>query len=230
MEMLCLETNHSGPTEICSLFLLPDYRKHGHGRLLSLHRFLFIKEFSSRFEQEIISEMRGVSAEDGKSPFWESVGRHFFKTDYNQADLLSGLGNKAFIKNLMPRHPIYIELLPQDVQKVIGKVHDKTKPALKLLEGEGFVYQQEVDIFDAGPTVAVKLEEIRTVKEAKQGKVVKIEPSLSGDTLLVSNTELDFRACLGVVQNTKDGFVISEEVAGALDIAIGDDICSVSLR
>jgi len=31
------------------------------------------------FGNKIIAEMRGVSNEAGRSPFWESLGRHFFK-------------------------------------------------------------------------------------------------------------------------------------------------------
>jgi arginine N-succinyltransferase len=30
-------------------------------------------EFSARFEKKVISELRGVSDENGKSPFWECM-------------------------------------------------------------------------------------------------------------------------------------------------------------
>lgn len=42
---LHLQRNHNGPSEICSLFLHPDYRRGGLGRLLSFSRFGLIKAF-----------------------------------------------------------------------------------------------------------------------------------------------------------------------------------------
>ena len=54
----------------------------------------------------------------------------------------------------MPKYPIYVNLLSKEAQQVINKVHDKTVPALRLLEAEGFARRKGyVDIFDAGPTV-----------------------------------------------------------------------------
>ena len=47
--------------------------------------------------------------------------------------------SKRFIADLVPRFPIYIELLPKQVQDVIGKANELTIPALKLLERKVFV-------------------------------------------------------------------------------------------
>ena len=74
----------------------------------------------------------------GNSPFWEWLEAHFFSMDFPTADYLSGIGNKVFIAELMPRYPIYTNLLSQEAQDVIGHVHEKTRPALRLLEREGF--------------------------------------------------------------------------------------------
>ena len=101
----------------------------------------------------IIAEMRGVSDEEGHSPFWQWLQEHFFTIDFPTADHLIGIGNKVFISELMPKHPIYANLLGKEAQEVIGQVHEKTKPALKLLEKEGFEHRGYVDLFDAGPTV-----------------------------------------------------------------------------
>jgi len=46
---LHLVEEHDGPCEIGSLFLSPDYRKDGNGRLLSLARFLFMAESQGIF-------------------------------------------------------------------------------------------------------------------------------------------------------------------------------------
>ena len=139
INVLHLREEHNGPSEIGSLFLSPDYWGSGHGRLLSLSRFLFIAEFKDRFEKEIVAEMRGIVGKDGKSPLWAAIGSHFFQIDFPKAETLTSQ-SKKFIADLMPKHPIYIPLLPEDAQKVIGEVHENTLPALKVLEKEGFEF------------------------------------------------------------------------------------------
>jgi arginine/ornithine succinyltransferase subunit-like protein len=55
--------------------------------------------------------MRGVIDETGYSPFWESLGKRFFSMEFARADYLCGTGQKAFIAELMPKHPIYTDFL-----------------------------------------------------------------------------------------------------------------------
>src|SRR5205807_6339316 len=76
------------------------------------------------------------------------------------SDYLS-MVNKKFIADLMPTHPIYIPLLPKEAQEAIGQVQEQTRPAVKILEEEGFKVSGMVDIFDAGP----RSEERRVGKE-----------------------------------------------------------------
>ena len=72
---------------------------------------LFIAEFPELFGNKIIAEMRGMSDDAGRSPFWESLGRHFFKMEFSQADYLTGVGNKAFIAELMPKFPVWLGVI-----------------------------------------------------------------------------------------------------------------------
>lgn len=228
IQTLHLITSHNGPSEIFGLFLNPEYRTHGLGKLLSLSRFMFMKQFMARFDETVISELRGVINADGKSPFWECVGKHFFDLDFYTADFLSGTGDKQFIEDLMPDHPIYIPMLPHEVQNVIGQVHHNTLPALKLLRDQGFVYKNEVDIFDAGPTVSTKLSNIKTIAESTVGKAVLIEKFARSESLtdaLVSNTDLDFRCTrANVYQNTAGEIHLEKITADALQIQAGDPI------
>src|SRR5438093_12628522 len=48
--ILQLDEEHDGPCEIGSLFLHPDFRHNGNGRMLQLVRFLFMAEHPPRFE------------------------------------------------------------------------------------------------------------------------------------------------------------------------------------
>lgn len=232
VRVLHLTRSHRGPAEVCSLFLHPRRRASGLGRLLSLGRFMFMRLFPDRFDDEVIAEMRGWLDESGNSPFWDSVGRHFFEKDYTTADFLSGLGNKAFIEDLMPEYPIYLSLLPREVQAVIGRVHRDTEPALKLLLEEGFSKTNEVDIFDAGPILRAALDEIRVVRKTVRSRVTSISTTASGPAVhLIARAQLDFRACLGSVERLNDGSVtLSREVASALEVEPGVSIIWAPLR
>ena len=92
---LFLANDLTGNSELCSLFLQAGQRSGVNGRLLSKARFLFIAEFAELFGDKVIAEMRGMSDANGRSPFWESLGRHFFKMEFSQADYLTGVGNQT---------------------------------------------------------------------------------------------------------------------------------------
>lgn len=230
IDVLHLRADHDGPTEIGSLFLSPDYWGGGHGRLLSMSRFLFMAEFPDRFENEVIAEMRGVVDETGKSPLWAALGSYFFQIDFPKAETLTSK-SKKFIADLMPKHPIYIPLLPQNAQDVIGKVHRNTAPALALLEKEGFHYINLVDIFDGGPTMHCQLNEIRAVRESIHGPVIAIKEEVTGGMQqLISNSRLEYRACLGPTHWSKEGATIDQRTAESLNVKVGDNLRTVNLK
>ncbi len=231
VSFLRLIKEHSGPTEIGGLFLAPAYRKHGVSRLMSLFRFLYMADRHRQFESVVIAEMRGVADEAGHSPFWEALGRHFFDMNYPKADYLS-LTDKRFIAELMPRSPVYICLLPKEAQEVIGKVHQNTIPALRMLQDEGFKYNHMVDIFDAGPTLTCRLDDIRIIKESARAEVVNITSSPIQSTFyVITNLGKEFRSCMGTVAvNPSGGVSIELGVAKALQLRVGDTIRFGPLR
>lgn len=67
-----------GSSELCTLFLDPEWRKEGNGYLLSKSRFMFMAAFRDKFNDKVVAEMRGVIDEHGYSPFWQSLGKRFF--------------------------------------------------------------------------------------------------------------------------------------------------------
>jgi arginine N-succinyltransferase len=225
---LHLTEQHDGPCEIGSLFLSPDFRRGGGGRLLSLCRFLFMDDHPDYFDPEVIAELRGVVDATGRSPFWDAVGHHFFEIDYPTADYLSVV-SKKFIADLMPDHPIYIPLLPFSAQAVIGQVQPETMPALAMLEDEGFTRNGVVDIFDAGPVVQCPLNQIRSVRQSRVAKVVDISAVESGDApMIVAFTGRNFRATLATFDTVDDGIRLEPAVAAALGVGIGDAVRFVS--
>lgn len=224
--VLTLVNDHQGKTEICTLYLSPEYRVNGNGLLLSKSRFLFLAQYPHRFSSQIIAEMRGVSDAEGHSPFWENVGQHFFKMPFTVADELTMSTNKQYIADLMPRHPIYIQLLSEKAQEVIGKPHPSTVPAMKILMDEGFEYTNYVDIFDAGPTIETSLKHIKTAASSQLIKVSTLSDEVSGPTYIIASPGNEFRATLGqvLVNTEQQSCVISKEIAKHLQIKPGDSL------
>ena len=228
---LTLCSDHTGYSELCTLFLLPEYRHSRNGHLLSKSRMMFIANHPGAFNDQIIAEMRGYSDEYGESPFWEAIGRHFFNVDFVKADQQVSKG-KTFIAELMPRHPIYINLLPDNAQAVIGETHNDTLPARKLLETEGFHYTHYVDIFDAGPILEARIKDLRAVRDSRVFKV-RIHPSTTTDEslwLLANPHFSDFRCTMGSVSFAGLEYVnITQDQADLLQVSQDDTLRVVPL-
>lgn len=197
MDTLYLSNDLTGSTELCSLFLHPEYRSGHNGKWLSKSRFLFIAQFPHLFTEKIIAEMRGYQSEDGRVPFYEGLGRHFFKADFNHVDELTAMGKKSFIAELMPRQPMYVDYLPQDARETIGRVHTNTVPARRLLEAEGMHFEGYIDIFDAGPVLQARVSELRAMRESVLATIDESAVSEDTEPVIVSNTTMqDFRMIL----------------------------------
>ena len=232
VKTLTLCHDYTGAAELCTLFLKEAYRKDNNGRMLSRSRFLFLAQHPQRFGDKVIAEMRGVSDEAGNSPFYGWLQQNFLGIDFVEADYLSGLGQKAFMAEMMPRNTVYACLLPKEAQEVIGKVHDKTRPALKLLEAEGLQYRGYVDIFDGGPTVECEVENVRAVKESRLMTVRVGHTPDTGSKFIISNTKLaEYRATAAylLVSDDSEEVVISAELADGLMVNEGEQIRILAL-
>jgi arginine N-succinyltransferase len=231
VDILTLCNDYTGATELCTLFLKDGFRKNTNGKLLSKARFMFIKQNKKRFAETVIAEMRGVSDDNGNSPFWQWLEEHFFSMDFPTADYLTGIGQKEFIAELMPKYPIYVNLLSKSAQAVIGQVHDNTRPAIGLLKSEGFTFNGYVDIFDAGPTVEAKVDNIATIRNAKSF-VVEIGENTGESTVLLANEKLiDFRATVVAIvfDDKAQSITLSQNVADALYLRAGDTVTATTI-
>jgi arginine N-succinyltransferase len=227
---LHVEKIHSGPAEICSLFLNPKYRNSQNGRFLSLSRFLFIANNRNFFEDHVIAEMRGRVDENGHSPFWDAVGKKFFKIDFTTADYLT-IKTKKWIEELLPEYPIIVDLLPQAAQDVVGEVHPHTVPAKKILEKEGFSFNGLVGPFEPGPILAAEIDKIRTIKDSKEAIVDKVDDiGLDEKVYIISTGEGDFRSIVGPIKEENGKAQISKVEASALKLKIGDKIRFSTLK
>ena len=233
METLYLSNDLTGCAELCSLVLHPEYRQGNNGRLLSKSRFMFMAQFPYLFPEKVIAEMRGYQRPDGSSPFWNSLGRHFFKMDFDRADDLTALGKKSFIAELMPRHPLYVAYLPQEAQEVIGVVHVDTAPARRLLEQEGMHYEGYVDIFDAGPVLQARVSELRALRDSQPAMIVQAAEKEAAEEMpaLVANTVLrDFRVIAAPVRAEHGRLALSDAQQHLLSCRIGAPVRIMSLN
>lgn len=214
----------NGPSEVCALYLLPDYRHGGLGKLVSLSRFLFIASHSHRFTKTIIANMRGV-IENGVSLFWNSIGRHFLDVDLQEV-MTMRMNDEHLLSDIFPRSPIYVTLLSPHAQRIIGQVHAHTKPALGMLQKEGFQFANEIDPVDGGPIIQVEAQKVRTIEQSIVAQVSEIvHHNVESERFLIANLRVDFRACLGPIAALPNQKVIlSEEVAAALEVKRGDSI------
>jgi len=222
---LYLSNDHTNCSELCTLFLDPDYRLNKNGKFLSKVRFLFLSAFRQYFEETIVAEMRGYSDANGQSPFWNAVGHKFFNIEFTKADYLSGVGQKAFIAELMPRHPLYVDMLPDDAKAAIGIVHPNTRPAYNLLLEEGLRYKGYVDIFDGGATLQADIENLRAIKES-QSVAVQIEQpeniALSDEAYIVANDDYEnYRSILVYSKPHQNILQLTKEQAKQLNVENG---------
>lgn len=172
-KILRFKENTDGPTEIGGLLVDKSMRRRPEklGRQISLIRFLFMSMRRERFKNRVLCELTPPLLEDGRSEFWEAVGRRFTGIPYQEADELSQT-HKEFIRQLFPDQDIYVCLLDSRARLAIGKVGSDTIPAQIILERVGFKYLEEVDPFDGGPHFGVATEDISIVRSAKKATVV----------------------------------------------------------
>lgn len=227
---LFLNNELTGQSELCSLFLRHDQRNGSNGRLLSLGRLLFVAEFPHLFGEKMIAELRGSADENGCSPFWDSLGRHFFQMDFTHADHLSGLGNKAFIAELMPRQPLYTCLLTEQAQAAIGQTHPNTQPALKILQAEGFTHKGYIDIFDGGPVIEAPTRSIRTVRDSLELTLSLGTPDEQAPLWLIHNRRLEnCRITAAPGRLVGNSLVVDRLTAKRLQLQPGNSVRAVLL-
>jgi arginine N-succinyltransferase len=232
-DILNLSTDLEGASEVGGLFLHPSARSGGLGLLIARSRYLFIRNHRLRFADKTLAELRGVIDEAGGSPFWDGVAGRFFGMNFQDADEFNGTHGNQFIADLMPKHPVYIAMLTEHARAVIGVPHPSGRAAMRMLENEGFTWEKYVDIFDGGPTMTVKTDNIRSIKDARDYTIAAIgDATENGDAaekMLVATGHLvEFKCAYGQVAMQDGGAVINPDCAAALGLEVGDNITCVA--
>lgn len=212
--------DYSGTSRLIALVVDKAHQNQTAMSLLSKARLLFIARYPERFTKRLFVELRGESDKHGYSAFWDALGKHFFAMDFQKADYLSGVSNKHFIADLMPRYPIYVPTLPETAQDVIGVIHEGSSQSADILIDEGFEFRGYVDIFDAGPTIEARTESLNTIANQRTGKALTLTETSKGAMHIISAGHLEnFRvtaapaeyqaAGLGLEQSTQERLAVS---------------------
>ena len=223
-QLLNLTTDLEGSSEVGGLFLHPHERAGGLGLLLARSRYLFIKAHRARFGDTVLAELRGVMDEGGHSPFWDAIGGRFFDMTFPEADEFNAIHGTQFIADLFPKSAMYVSMLPESARAVIGQPHPTGRAALKMLENEGFLWDCYVDIFDGGPTVTARTDQVRTIREAASLRVSDREPT-NGAAMLVARGQLDdFVAGYATVEIEGDSAAIDSAARKLIGIDVGEQV------
>lgn len=231
-QMLSLVTDLEGASEVGGLFLHPGERAGGLGLLLARSRYLFIHAHRPRFGDKIFAELRGVIDEAGGSPFWDGLAGRFFGMTFQEADYFNAIHGNQFIADLMPKHPIYTAMLSETARSVIGIPHTSGRAAMRMLENENFAYDGYVDIFDGGPTMVARTDDVTSIRKAKTAKVIAIGTEQNGDdewsdgvkSIVATGYLTDFQATFAMISETRAGIMIDQESAERIGVSVGDEL------
>lgn len=226
-ELLNLTNDLVGCSEVGGLFLHPGERAGGLGMLLARSRYLFIRQHRARFADRVLAELRGVIDEAGGSPFWDGVAGRFFGMSFQEADSFNAVHGTQFIADMMPKHPIYTAMLQESARSVIGMPHPSGRAAMRMLENEGFAFENYIDIFDGGPTMTARTDQVKAIRDSVQSRVVALEGG--GEPALASAGRLaNFRCAYGRVAPKGDGVALDPDCAKLLGVGEGDALLHVA--
>ena len=199
--LLNLVNDFDGECEVGGLFVDPDCRGHSVGKLAAKARYLFIAAHRDWFGQKVMAELRGYQDENGRSPVWEGIGRHFYEMEFSEADRTGALTGNQFIADLGPRYPLYISMLPEAAQQALGRPHNDGRPALRMLLNEGFINGDYVDIFDGGPTLFAEIDSVHSIRDCESNTLKAIADHEGERTasLIATGTGAGFRVTRGAI-------------------------------
>ena len=225
-DMLSLTTDLEGSSEVGGLFLHPGERAGGLGLLLARARYLFIRAHRARFADRILAELRGVIDEAGGSPFWDGLAGRFFGMNFQDADQFNAINGHQFIADLMPKHPIYTAMLSESARAAIALPHPSGRAAMRMLENEGFAFENYVDIFDGGPTMTARTDQVRTIRKARESRVAAVDGDADGgeQALVAAGRLAAFRCAFGYTRSVGDDVVLDRACATAIGVGAGDTV------
>jgi arginine N-succinyltransferase len=224
-QVLRFQLDTDGPSEIGGLLVDKIYRRRPEklGKQISLSRFLYMGIYPEKFEDRVLCELTPPLTDEGRSEFWEALGRRFTGLPYQEADLLSQ-SHKEFIRSLFPEEDIYLCLLDAKARLVLGRVGEQTKPAQHLLESIGFEYLDEVDPFDGGPHFGCNTKDIKVISHGKKLRIAEFKDASYKEKGLIGTMNEDFRATMVNYDLRGDEVAIPSKIRSHLGIDLDQEV------
>lgn len=203
--------------------------------LLSRARLLYAMLAPHRFGDRFFVPLAGVTDATGQSAFWNALGRKFFKMDFLDAErVIDGARNRTLIVELMPHYPVYVPLLPEDAQAVLGQIHPSGQLAFKLLTQEGFEADEYIDIFDGGPILQAHKNSLRSFCGSQLRQVENAGRAAGTEELVhyaVASTDQNFRAVIAACPpvETAQAICLPRDAQQALGVSAGDTVTCVRI-
>ncbi|KJK13126.1 hypothetical protein UB46_40375 [Burkholderiaceae bacterium 16] len=199
------------------------------GPLLSRSRLMLAAADRRRFADDFFVCLSGQTRADHSSPFWDAIGGKFFNMDYLSAErAVCGARNGTLFVELMPHYPVYVSLLPDDAQEVIGQLHPAAAYPFDILSAEGFEAERYVDIFDGGPILEAHASRLQTLATVC---TLTVEPGAEDqptETCLVASTGplARFRCTVahGAIELDRGRIALSAQTMESLRVSPGDAV------
>jgi arginine N-succinyltransferase len=184
------------------------------------------------FDPMVIAQVRGCIKDNGNAPFWESICQKFCPISYQDLDMHLRKSNQ-FLIDLLPQIPLYVHMMPEEIQSILGQTHPNTQSAAHMLTQEGFTKTDHIDIGDAGPILSANRDEIRIIRDSRKVTIFNIHKGQRAtpenpdavDCLLSVQTPTGVRITQSPVSSLLDhGIGISTDVARNLGVGKGQQI------
>lgn len=224
VEVLSLCHDLTGASLLHAFALLPQAQSATAVELLCRSRLLFAAAHPQRFAERWVCELLGMCDAADQSPVWDSLGRYFFGIDYAQAEEYCAGKGRSFIAELLPQHPIYVSLLTPAAQAALGVIHPRAAPSAEVLLREGFSVGRYVDIFDGGPVVEARRDDLATLRNYRRYSASVVDRLHADGLLLLANAGIEsFRAVLApaALDPEQAQAMITRDTAAALQIESG---------
>lgn len=152
---LQLGHDHTGASELADI----AWAREGPGvaeqaaalRALLADALALIAADRTRYAPVLVAELPGPRDAAGQSPFWQGLGRHFYRGDPAAARATHGLAWRSHLAPLLPQQMVYTSFLPPAAEAAIGQVDERARVLREVLEDAGFHYGHHVNVEDGGP-------------------------------------------------------------------------------
>ncbi|MDA3922486.1 MAG: arginine N-succinyltransferase [Salinisphaera sp.] len=231
--ILSLSHELSEASLLCAFSLDARYRGTVGERLLRRARLLFVAQHPERFMPRIAVAMPGHLDDQQQSPFWESVGRHFFVRDFAEINEMAGIYSKSFIAEVIPPFPLYQALLSDSARAAIGSIHAAHFVAAADLRAEGLEDSRHIDLFDGGLLLSTTYDRLYSVRHNQWHPVRlrdDIDPNAHGTALMANQGAAGFRCIAAPHARSNTGqLLLAPEHAEQLGLETGRAVLAVAL-